>query len=142
VVTFRLYPEPGRTLYVRVNVHRTKKAMREYWRTTDARFGGGTWDKRQGYCQERSSWKVNCDRRMRRDPCIAEVNMYRAALVMGIVTHEMLHAAVAWGRRTHFNWQRLEDDDSVNQDEERFAYAHSELCRQFMVRAIAAGLYD
>jgi hypothetical protein len=31
--------------------------------------------------------------------------------------------------------------DSVNQDEERLADIHGELCRQFVDRAYAAGLY-
>lgn len=141
MVTFRIYPEPGRTLYVRVNVHPTKKAMREYWRASNVRFNGGTWGRRLAYC---TPWHVLMVKhgRCQRNACIAEVNLYRARLTMEIVTHELFHATMEWGRRVRFPFSRLGDDDQVNQQEERAAYAHGELCRQFMVRANAAGLYD
>jgi len=140
--TFRLYPEPGRTLYVRVNVHQTKKAMLEYWRASSVLgFRGGTWRNRVAYCSEWVRWTFRSDR-ARKDPCFAEVNFYRAMLGTDIVTHEFEHATIAWGRRVNFPWARLGDEDSVNTDEERLAYVHGRLCSQFVDRAVQANVYD
>lgn len=61
---------------------------------------------------------------------------------MEIVTHELFHATIAYGRRIGFAWTRFGDSDAVNKDEERMTYAHGELCKQFVLRAIRAGLYD
>jgi hypothetical protein len=74
-------------------------------------------------------------------PEFAEVNLYRDRLTMEIVTHELFHATMAWARRVRFPVARLVAADAVNDDEERLTYVHSTLCRRFMVRATAAGLY-
>ncbi len=74
-------------------------------------------------------------------PMFAEVNLYRAALTMRIVTHELFHATIQYGRRIGFDFSRLDANDSINAEEERLTYAHGELCRQFMVRATTLGLY-
>lgn len=52
------------------------------------------------------------------------------------------YATMAWGRRIGFDWSRLGADDAVNDDEERLAYVHGKLCRDFVARAIDAGLYE
>lgn len=139
-VTFRLYPESGRR-YVRVHVHPTKAAMREYWRTSEARFNGGTWAGRVAYCTDVRKWFITADGRSRRDPCVAEVNLFASRLGTAVVTHEFFHATVAWGRRIGLDFTRLDAEDSVNHDEERLAYVHGELCRQFVDRAYHVGLY-
>jgi len=139
----RLYPEPDRTLYVRVRVHPTLKAMHERSRELTA---AGTHEHRapmrhvRGFCTE---WNVvKCTKkRARRHPCIAEVNFAGRYCTMEIVTHELLHATMAWARRVGFEFSRLGDDDHVNAEEERIAYVHGEMCRQFMVRANTAGVY-
>jgi len=79
--------------------------------------------------------------RTRRDPCVAEVNLCHSALGTEVVAHEMFHATICWGRRIGFDWKRLDADDSVNDEEERMAYAHGKLMREFVSRAYAAGLY-
>lgn len=139
-LVFRIYPEEGSTLFVRVLVHITKKAMREHWRTTDARFNGGTWSRRLAYCTEVQHWTVT-RRRVRRDPCVAEVHFFRARLGSQVVTHELFHATMAYARRVGFRFQRL-GEEAVNQDEERLAYAHGDMCRAFVDRAHEAGLYS
>jgi hypothetical protein len=137
---FRLYPEEGSTLFVRAIVHPTKRAMREHWRERgDVRFNGGTWDQRIAYCQEILRWRCG-KRSVRRDRCVAEVNFYHARIGTEIVTHEIFHATMAWARRVGFTFQRL-GEKAVNQDEERLAYAHGDMCRAFVDRAHTAGLY-
>lgn len=79
---------------------------------------------------------------MRTLPLFAEVHLFRGdGLSMRIVTHELFHATMAYGRRIRFDFRRLDADDSVNDDEERLTYAHGDLCRQFMMRATDLGLY-
>lgn len=57
-----------------------------------------------------------------------------------IVAHEMFHATMAWARRIGFPWSRL-GEEAVNDDEERLAYVHGRLCREFVNEAYEAGLY-
>ena len=78
----------------------------------------------------------------RTKPIFAELNFVRGHLTMEIVTHELFHATMAWGRRIGFDWARLGADDCVNQDEERITYVHGWLCRQFVARATTLGLYS
>lgn len=141
-LVFRLHPE-GRSLFARVVVHRTKKAMREHWRRELQEVAGlaGPWAKRIGYCREVQRWMVT-PTTSRRDPCFAEVHLYASRCGTEVVTHEMFHATAAWGRRVRFDFKRLGDADSVNDDEERMAYVHGWLCRQFVDRAWAAGVYS
>lgn len=139
---FRLFPEDGSTLFVRAVVHPTKRAMCEHWRAAGGpSFNGGSWDRRIAYCTEWMRWVVHPHGRVRRDPCVAEAHFYRARLGTEIVTHELFHATMAWGRRIGFDWLRLGADDAVNDDEERLSYVHGALCRQFVDRAYAAGVY-
>ena len=71
-------------------------------------------------------------------------NIYYTPGLKGLqvtAAHEFFHATICWGRRIGFNWQRLDAEDSVNDDEERLAYVHGALCREFVDRAYASGLY-
>lgn len=136
-VVFRLYPERGTSLYVRVLVWPTRHAMRMHHRR-EGRDGA------IGAAATCTSGRVQRFRRgrWRTLPMFAEVNLCRERMGTEIVTHEFLHAAIAWGRRVGFDFTRLDAEDSVNDDEERLCYAHGWLCRTFVERAIAAGLYD
>jgi hypothetical protein len=131
--TFRLYPEPG-SRFVVVRVWPTKRAMAAHRKRRNHRPLGG----------EASCTQVTATRyggtRPRRLGIVAEVNFHRRALGMEIVTHEMFHATIAWGRRAGFDFSRLAVD-YVNADEERLTYVHGRLCRDFVRRAEAAGLY-
>lgn len=146
-VKFRLYPEPRiagsgtratNRLYVLVKVWPTARAMRAYARRSgDADSAGRNV---HGYC---ANYRIIDYRKAkpRTKPMFAEVNMYRGKLTMECIAHELLHATIQWARRVKFDFWRLDATDSVNADEERFVYAHGRLCRQFMSRAIDAGLY-
>jgi hypothetical protein len=140
---FRLYPEPG-TLFVRVRVWPTLAEVRRH--VNGLKRCGQTWGpsmkRALGVCTPWTVWEVRPGHPLRRDPCVAEVNLARGWLGTAIVTHEMYHATTEWGRRIGLDFSRLDAADSVNQDEERLADIHGELCRQFVDRAHAAGLYE
>ena len=139
-VRFRLYPESPRGLYVLVTVHPTKQAMRAHARRNreDKETQSG---RTAAYI---ACWKTIVFRPgkpTRTKPIFAEVNFHRGRLGMEVVTHELFHATIQWGRRIGFHFGRLDADDSINDDEERLTYAHGSLCRAFMHRATAFGLY-
>ncbi len=120
----RLYPERGSSLYARVQVWPTQSAMLAYLNTKPI---GQKFSKRcHGACG-----RVHVIRR----PQFAEVNLYMGALGMGVVTHELFHATMAWAHRVGFDFSQIMGGFDVNKREERITYAHSEMCRQFMVKA-------
>lgn len=85
---------------------------------------------------------VSADGRRKRTLGIfADAHFHRDRLGTEVVTHELFHATMAWGRRVGFPFARLGDDDAVNRDEEIITHVHGRLCRQFVARAEAAGLY-
>lgn len=138
---FRLYPAAPRGLYVAVNVWHTATAMRTY----AARTGDASEARARGlggYCACYRITSYRPGRPARTRMLVAEVNLYLARITTEVITHELLHATMQWGRRIGFDFSRLDAEDSVNDDEERLTYAHSTLCRDFVRRAIAAGLYE
>lgn len=139
---FRLYPEEGSTLFVRVRVFETLKQMRAHavelnrHGLTDTRG----WSRTMGFCTPWQRWWVQSRTnggRCRRDPCVAEVSFAWRHCTMNIVTHEFFHAALAWARRVGVVLA-----DECNDDEERIAYVHGHLCRDFVLRAQAAGILE
>jgi hypothetical protein len=146
LATFRLYPERRGGLFVRVNVWRTRAELLERERWIDGkpltrlrrRHGRS---EAHGLCSSLTVQKYT-GTRWRTLPIFAEVNLYRERLGMEVVTHELFHATAAWGRRVRFDFARLDADDSVNAAEERMAYVHGALCRQFVCRAERARLYE
>jgi hypothetical protein len=140
-VVFRLYPERA-TLYARVQIWPTKAAMLAHLNSNRHPYKGNRFSRHVlGACSRNMIWHVSEKGVARRQPCFAVVNMFRARLTMQIVTHELFHATLAWGYRIGFPFFALDDDYGVTEMEERITHAHSELCRQFMVRANDAGLY-
>lgn len=134
-IRLRLLCEPKTSsLYVRVNVWPSKAAMARYReRVRDhPRHAGAI-----GTCTEIEGWRNG-----RKRAVVAEVNLCRGRIGTEIVTHEFFHAAIAWGRRRDFDWTRLGAEDSVNAEEERLTYVHSNLCSAFVRRAYAMGLYE
>lgn len=129
---FRLYAESKSRLYVRVNVWPTLRAMRAYGRESYFSFGRD--------CHGAAT-QLHLYRNRRCQPLFCEVNLVRRHLGTELITHELFHAAIAWGRRVGFDFSRLNAPDSVNADEERITYVHGRLCRQFVDRAWKAGLY-
>lgn len=139
LVRFRLYPEARRGLYVAVNVWETAAAMRRYARRTGDQKSARR--NCHGYCACYRIVRFRARGPQRTLPVCAEVNLYAGRLTMEVVTHELFHATVQWGRRIGFDFSRLDSHDSINEDEERLTYAHSTMCKAFMIRACDAGLY-
>lgn len=139
---FRLRPETG-SLYVRVHVYETLDGLRSRSRWLHRHgFSSDFVGRRcRGFVTDWQRWWVPRHGKTRRDQCVAEVNLAWRFSTMRIVTHEMFHATMAWARRVRVPFDSL-DREPVNRLEERLAYVHGELCREFMVRAEAAGLYE
>lgn len=141
---FRLYPERGSSLFVRVYVWPTKKAFLAHINEHHvSRHRGGGFSRRcEGTCSRHESRRYAKGKPTRRSPCAAEVNLWRRKLTMEVVTHELFHATMAWGYRVRFPFASLNSPDGVTAEEERITYAHGALCSQFVDRAYATGLYD
>ena len=145
-VTFRVYPE-NRSLYAVINIWPTKTAMyrhrplgRDYQATTK---GVMVYD-----VPPAKSGKPT-----RKRGLFAEINFCRACLGIGVVSHEMTHAAFCWAERRGLpletvysaqNWKANRKRNStmkLDSVEERFCYALGEMCRQFTQRCYDLGLY-
>jgi len=141
-LVFRLYPEKGRTLYVRVVVHDTLSAMRA--RSQDLMAHGISADfvgrRCYGFANEWVVWNIDGPQ-ARRDPCVAEVNLARRYCTIATVAHELLHATFAWARRVRLDLSRLHPLVRDMDIEERICDAHDALCEGFTTRATAAGLF-
>lgn len=135
----RLYPERGSSLYVRVQVWPTKRAFLAHVNATHHFLNGRRAGPRCNGTCSREHRTLYRHGRARRRPIVAVVNMWRGKLTMSVVTHELFHATIAWAHRIIFPFATLSDDRGVTETEERLTYAHSELCRQFMVRASSRG---
>lgn len=141
---FRLYPEAPRGLYVLAMVHPTLKALRKLLRQH-----GVDGSEAEGACIGMRIDSYRDDRAPRVVPCCAEVHFWRGALGTSVITHELLHATFAWAARVRVPFHQLETwgarleggSASVSDAEERLCYAHGRLCRDFVLRATAAGLY-
>lgn len=134
----RLYPERGSSLYVRVQVWPTKKSFLAHI-NANCQFADGKADHRtQGTCGTVERWQVR-ENRSRKLGCFAIVNLWRGALTMRVVTHELFHATIAWARRIRFDMAALTATDDVTDHEERITHAHCELCSEFMRKALRPG---
>lgn len=130
-IIFRLYPsETTRSLYVRVRVWRTQRAM--FRRLKRGR----------GY-QAICIANLPRDRRCRDPREVAEIHVTRRLFRADVMAHELLHAAFVWGERVGVRlpaarggFLRSERVD----DEERICYALQELLAQCRDRAIKLGL--
>jgi hypothetical protein len=133
-VAFALQPIAGKRWRVTVVVHPTRAALQRWCRAAGYRTSRRTDGLYQGLRRRYRSGRPT--------PDVGEVHLHRGSLSMRVVTHEMFHATVDLGRRLRFDFTRLDAADSVNDDEELLAYAHGELCRQFMVHAERHGIYQ
>lgn len=137
LLRFRLYPEHGRSLFCTVNVWATRADYVAHMLAVGARAPHRDGASVSSFTRQRFNGT-----RWRTLPEFAEMNLMRARLGTEVITHEMLHVAIAYGRRVRFDFRRLDASDSVNADEERLCYVHGRLCREFVNRAHDAGLYD
>lgn len=97
----------------------------------------------EGTCGRYTVWQFKHRRQGRMLPCFAIVNLWRGRLGIGVVTHELLHATIAWAWRVKLPMASIHNEDGTTENEERFCYAHGELCRQFMVKGLRpGGVYD
>jgi hypothetical protein len=144
-LTFRVYPE-RKSLYVVVNVWPTKKAMyahRPLNRNHEASCTGTTRIVVPPRGSTSRTWKRGE---------FAEVNFYRGALGVGVVSHEFTHAAFCWAERRKL--KRIAEEEErgmtvrgdvsilpVDGVEERFCYALGEMVRQFTQKLYDLGLY-
>jgi len=145
LLSFRIYPE-GRFLYAEVNIWPTKKAMYEHKplsRDHEASCTGSTLyrvaKKRRGKRQ-----------RIRKAGLFAELNFYRRYLGVGVVSHEVTHAAFSWADRVRLPLSEISDDLPGSQTsgvlprdgaEERFCYALGEMMRQCTQKLYDKGIY-
>jgi hypothetical protein len=135
----RLYPERGSTLYARVQVWPTKRALLDHlnerhFTLHGNRFGGRT----QGACSGHEVYRFKNGRPRERSRCFAVVNLWRGQLGIGVITHEFFHATLRWAGRVGHDLSQIKALD-CSMHEERIAYVHGELCRQFMVKGLRPG---
>lgn len=97
----------------------------------------------RGTCTRYVAYEIEPGKPDVRSRCFAIVNLRQDCLTMEVVTHELFHATMAWGYRIRFPFCALNDAAGVTQTEERITYAHSTICRMFMVKASRANApYD
>lgn len=88
---------------------------------------------------------VKDDGSSRLSPMFAEVNLCKPHLGIGLVSHELLHASLAYARRCRLDgtpiFDRGDHGGPVEPQEEWLCYAHGELVSQFVGRAYRSGLY-
>lgn len=138
----RLYPERGSSLYVRVMVWPTKRAMLEYLNAHHITVHGNRFGNRtEGTCsghERYTVWPADSGKARRKSPCVAEVNLWRGRLGIGVITHEFFHATMRWGYRVGFDFSALDSLD-CSMTEERITYVHGNLCREFMEKGMRPG---
>lgn len=135
IAKFRLYPEAPHGLYVLVTVWPSREELHANCSCIEK-------GEHEGCCSGLTITSFPEGGPPRTAALCAEVHLWWEKLTMQVITHELFHATMAWARRIRFRWQRLGDDDAVNDEEERLAYAHGRLCRDLVLRATAAGLYE
>ena len=136
----RLHPVRGSSLYVRVMVWPTKRAMLDYLNEHHHTIhGNGFGTRTQAACGGYEGYHYRTDRNARRrSPCVAEVSFWRGKLGIGVIAHEFFHATMRWGHRRGWDFSAL-DTGGCSMMEERFAYVHGNLCREFMVQGLRPG---
>jgi len=141
LAVFRLYARPDdakppSSLYALVQVWPSQRAMHRHCRSV----GLGVGKNCRGTCTEQEILRFHGGRAQRKLGIFCEINLSRSALGMRVVCHEMLHATIAWARRSRYPLQKLLQEDRMPL-EERLAYVHGNLCADFVRRSISAGLY-
>lgn len=119
VVTMRVYPTPASTLYARVLIFGTKRAM--------VRYG-----KRHGHT---GKYRAACDTQVKPRAAFAELLFHEGDITIELLTHECLHAVLGYARRLRFDlsalacpWRLTRHDT-----EERLVEVHSMLTHELVV---------
>lgn len=143
-ISFRVYPD-GKFLYAEVNIWPTKKAMQDHMQSG------------RGYTAICTTME-RINRQGRKLGQFCEINFYRGALGVGVVSHEMGHAAFSWAARRGIPirevyetnakehseiWQHQRHNKIApdGNPEERIVYVLGELCRRFTQKCYDLGLY-
>lgn len=139
--TVRLKPEPRSSLYVLVRVWPTKKAMLAHLNQTHHRGNkrGKASRRTEGTCSTVYRIKVSKSGRSRRSPCVAEVNLHRGRLGIEVITHELFHATMGWAKRVKLALEQVDELSRGTELEERIAYVHGTMNRQFVDRGLRPG---
>lgn len=126
---FRIYPERGKSLYLVVRVWPCLATMMKWakWEGHNAAYGRTTKAYVASYLIQR---KIRG--RWRNTPEFAQINLIKRALGTETLTHEALHATLAWARRIRFPMTQLDAPNSVNGFEERLCYAHGRIARRLV----------
>jgi hypothetical protein len=122
--SFRIYPKKGERFYFIVRVFKSKSAMRAYHDAMPLPEKVKPTEKFEA---------VTCPFIPDKDTesYLGEILFYRPMTGAGIVSHEMEHAALHWGRVTKLD---LNLNDPDNPSEEILALAQGNLTRQFMMK--------
>lgn len=129
-ITFRVYPE-RKTLYFKVNVWPTKKAMREHVKRHPL-IGYGSLGKFEALASGFDVTRYKKGRPARRWACCGEVNFHRGFLFGGVVSHEFVHAGLRWLARMKIH-EKLYQPNGVRvaDTEERLCHAIGRMVEQF-----------
>jgi hypothetical protein len=144
-VTFRIYPD-GKWFYAVVNIWPTKKAMQDY--------------KQCGRGYTAICTGMEGIRNGRKTGQFCEINFHRGGIAIGVVSHEMGHAAFNWAGRRRISmsqvmdanvhafqqiWQNPNEGKHKVQpnhnSEERVVWVLGEMVRRFCNKAYDLGLY-
>lgn len=114
---FRIYYNGRSGLYFLAVIHDTHAALLkagDYEREPGTQ---GFFSPYQVQRMERGVWRTL--------PIVGELHLHRERLTWETISHECVHAALAWARRKRFDFARLGAPDSINADEEKFTYVCS-----------------
>ena len=115
--------------FFNVLIFADKAAMNIYYRAQQEKLGDeATCDFDAITC----SWTIQAirpDGTEKKKPHMGVILFYRQRLGVGIVSHEMTHAAIRWGYRVGLRLDEAEDADGAR--EERVAWVQGYLVTQF-----------
>lgn len=143
LLRFRVYPE-DKFLYAVVNVWPSKKAMYAY-KPLERRHLASCTGQQRIVIPPRGS-----KARTRKRGEFAELNFFRGALGVEVVSHEFTHATFCWAERRNLNLNLvMHPDNSQAQSgtlktdsvEEQFCYALGRMVNQFTQKLYDKGLY-
>lgn len=119
ITSFRIHPQASGKLYFVVNIWPTKKAMHAHCWWVNANFDACC----SGYDRIKNGRKANH---------MGEINFAVKFLGAGVVTHEMVHAAMRHAGRHQYRGLSFDQRDGmVSQAEEYLADVISRLTTQF-----------
>lgn len=126
--TLHVYPKKGERFYFNVRIFHNKRAMRLYYDAMSVPNKLKPLEKFEAVTCPRIYYK-DLDNMMPESD-LGEILFYRPMTGCGIVSHEMLHAALHWMRVREENLQIASNEES----EELLALTVGSLTRQFFIK--------